>query len=152
MLQVFLPPWVHSFIASFAGSSSSSWSLKLLVCCAQSLGFISFSVYTHLDLPISWLYSPICMLPNPKFIGPSWTCRQMQAFVLNCLLVFPACMSNRYLRLSMSETEFPILLPIFSLPTLFVFVNGRSLTVCLYQNHSNHPWLLFFSHILCLMY
>lgn len=81
--------------------------------------------------PISWLYSTICLLSVPKFLAPSQTYPQIEAFyVFNCLLIVLACIYSRYLKFSMSKTEFPCLLPIFSLPTVFyVFVNGSSPTL-----------------------
>lgn len=82
---------------------------------------------------VSWLYSTIC-LSVPKFLAPSQTCPQIETFyVLNCQLIIPACMSSRYLKFSMSKTEFLFLLPVFSLPTVFsVFVNGSSPTLFAY--------------------
>lgn len=103
---------------------------------------------------ISWLYSTICLLSVPKFLAPSQTCSQIEAiYVHNCLLIISACISSRYLKLSMSKTEFPLLLPISSLPTVFyVFVNGSSPTLFAYIKTTPIIYDSFFLSYICLMY
>lgn len=103
---------------------------------------------------ISWLYSTICLLSVPKFLAPSQTCSQIEAiYVHNCLLIISAYISSRYLKLSMSKTEFPLLLPISSLPTVFyVFVNGSSPTLFAYIKTTPIIYDSFFLSYICLMY
>lgn len=122
---------------SFVGFSFSPQSLKLLVCCAQSLDSMSFSMYMdlalqyHLSAVSTRIYrSALGLFPNPGFCVVSMT-----AFL-------SACMSNRHLKLSVSKNWVPRPPSYICLPP----------APCLYPNPSNHPDSFFISHTLHLMH